>query len=179
MGSTLNSFFLFFIIIFVFSCNDTKQPAYNEGSSVKKEDLVRANQFLAGKDLERIKAYAERRNWDIEFTGTGLGYDIYKSGEGSKVEKGSSVTIEYIVSLIDGTVCYSSETDGAKTFRVGQGGVEAGLEEGILMLREGDRARFIIPPYLAHGLIGDQNRIPPRAILVYEVSVIGVYFGNS
>ena len=63
----------------------------------------------------------------------------------------------------------------SKQFRIGQGGVESGLEEGVLLLlHEGDKATFIMPPHLAHGLPGDGNRIPARSIIVYEVELVKV-----
>jgi FKBP-type peptidyl-prolyl cis-trans isomerase len=71
-------------------------------------------------------------------------------------------------------LCYTSGNLGEKKFSVSQGGVESGLEEGILMLRVGDKARFIMPPHLAHGLLGDQKKIPPRAIIVYEVEITNI-----
>lgn len=167
---------LLLLLVFmpIFSCSERGGSGSDQNTAVQKEDLVRANQFLAGKDMELINAYINRRDWNMEFTRTGLGYQIYENGEGPKVEKGRMITLEYTLSLLDGRVCYSSAVDGPKTFRVGQGGVEAGLEEGVLMLRQGDKARFILPPFLAHGLLGDQNRIPSRAILIYELEVVDV-----
>ncbi len=156
-----------------------KKETDNARPAVQKDDLVRANQFLVGRDMDLVNAYAKRRGWNLEFSETGLGYEIYEKGNGPAIKKGSLITLEYTLSLLDGRVCYSSGEDGPKTFRAGQGGVEAGLEEGILLLREGDRARFILPPFLGHGLIGDQNRIPPRAVLIYEVNVVNVSGNGS
>lgn len=166
--------------LLVHSCSGSEGGNSGSGDShvIDREDLVRANQFLAGKDMELIEAFVKRRNWDIEYTGSGLGYQIFEKGSGAQVTRGSSVTIEYTVSLLDGRICYSSEEDGPMTFRAGRGGVEAGLEEGVLMLKKGDKARLIIPPFLAHGLIGDQNRIPPRAVIIYELEVISVSGSN-
>jgi FKBP-type peptidyl-prolyl cis-trans isomerase FkpA len=165
---------LVLIVISGYSCSAGNDDENRKPVVVGKEDMVRANQFLVGKDMDLINAYIKRRNWQMDFTKTGLGFEIYENGSGIQVEKGSTITIDYTLSLLDGNVCYSSGEDGPKSFRVGQGGVEAGLEEGVLMLREGDRARFILPPFLAHGLIGDQARIPPRAVIIYEVSVLKV-----
>ena len=39
-------------------------------------------------------------------------------------------------------------------------------------MHEGDKARFIMPPHLAHGLLGDNHKIPARAIIIYEVELI-------
>jgi len=46
------------------------------------------------------------------------------------------------------------------------------LEEGLLLLHQGDKAKFIIPSHLAYGLLGDQKQIPPGATLVYDVELI-------
>ena len=57
-------------------------------------------------------------------------------------------------------------------FKIGQGGVESGLEEAVLLMSVGDKGRFIMPPHLAHGLLGDNNKIPPRSIIVYQAELI-------
>ncbi|TVR72128.1 MAG: peptidylprolyl isomerase [Marinilabiliales bacterium] len=177
IACALRNMFLIGLSVCIFSlmsgCTG-KEPEPGYSHELTREEMIRVNQFLAGKDMELINAYISRRNWDIEFTGTGLGFQIYQAGEGQRVERGHQITINYTSSLLDGRVCYSSDGNGPKSFRVGQGGVESGLEEGVLMLRVGDKARFILPPFLAHGLIGDQNRIPPRAVLIYEVEVLEV-----
>ncbi len=166
--------FLLPLALAVYSCAEKGGSELKNNQLVQKEDLIRANQFLVGKDMELINAYINRRNWNMDFSKTGLGYQIYEHGTGPEVRRGNMITLQYTLSLLDGQVCYSSGKDGLKTFIVGQGGVEAGLEEGILMLREGDKARFILPPFLAHGLIGDQNKIPPRAVVIYEIEVENV-----
>ena len=76
--------------------------------------------------------------------------------------------------MLDGTVCYESKPDSLGTFVVGHGGVESGLEQGILMMKQGQKAKFIMPPYLAHGLIGDAKRIPARSIIVYDIELLKV-----
>lgn len=139
-----------------------------------REALVGANRILVKKDQERIKSFVERKGWDMTESASGLWYQVYEKGSGMKAEKEMVISLKYTVSLLDGTLCYSSDSLGIKQFRIGQGGVESGLEEGVLLLREGDRARFIMPPHLAHGLAGDGDRIPQRAIIVYDVEVVGL-----
>lgn len=159
----------------IFSCSGGRSPGEEKSpAAINREELVNVNRQLVAREADLIESYSRRRGWNMEKTGSGLHYQVYENGSGEKVETGSRVEIAYTVSLLDGTVCYSSESDGNKVFRPGQGETEAGLEEGILLLRQGDKARFVIPSYLAHGLIGDQNRIPPRAIIVYELEVINV-----
>jgi FKBP-type peptidyl-prolyl cis-trans isomerase len=41
-------------------------------------------------------------------------------------------------------------------------------------MRKGEKALFILPPHLAHGLIGDMNKIPPLTTVVYDIELIGL-----
>ena len=107
-------------------------------------------------------------------TETGLWYQIYEHGTGDSARNGLIASLKYTVSLLDGTLCYTSDSTGEKTFLIGQGGVESGLEEGILLMRCGDKARFIMPPHLAHGLPGDNDKIPPRSTIVYQVELLNL-----
>ena len=166
-----NNFYqLFLVVLFVFaSCNNkSKEPI---DTKKYKEPLIKVNKYLVEKDQDNIAAYVERHGWKMEVTETGLWYNVSKNGT-EKATKNVIATINYKVKLLNGKICYSSDSLGTKSFRVGQGGVEAGLEEGILLMCKGDKARFIMPPHLAHGLLGDNNKIPARATIIYEVELI-------
>jgi FKBP-type peptidyl-prolyl cis-trans isomerase len=163
------------VFIFLFSCNNEhSQKKHLTKKELDKYDkpLEAANRYLSIVDAERIESFAKRRNWHMKQTKSGLWYEIYKHGKGKKAEAGNTAVLNYKISLLDGTLCYSSDSLGAKTFVVGHGGVESGLEEGILMLHEGDKARFILPPFRAHGLLGDMKKIPARSIIVYELELL-------
>ena len=151
-------------------CNKTDQ----KGVPMSKESLIRANKGLVTIDKERIEAFAERHQWEMATTETGLWYQIYEHGTGDSARNGLIASLKYTISLLDGTLCYSSDSTGEKTFLIGQGGVESGLEEGILLMRCGDKARFIMPPHLAHGLPGDNDKIPPRSTIVYQVELLNL-----
>ena len=145
-----------------------------EEYSQRKQQLMEVNKILVKKDQQRIRGYVERKGLEMTETETGLWYHIEKEGDGEECKTDDRVTLKYKISLLDGTECYNSDADGLKTFHIGRGGVESGLEEGILLLRKGSLATFIMPPHLAHGLPGDGERIPARAILIYEVEVLAV-----
>ena len=93
---------------------------------------------------------------------------------GEKAENGMEVVIRYSVGLLDGKLCYSSDSLGLKNFILGRGNVEKGLDEGILLLHAGDKAHLVLHPGLAFGLPGDDKRIPPHATLVYDVELISL-----
>ncbi len=167
--------FISIILLFILSalaCRQKSSTSAEKQALSNPENLIKANKILVRKDSVKIAAYVKRRNWEMSETETGLWYMIYENGKGPLAKKGEVATINYKISLLDGTECYSSDDLGPKIFKIGQGGVESGLEEGILLMHVGDKARFIMPPHLAHGLIGDEKRIPARAIILYEVKLI-------
>ena len=127
---------------------------------------------MVAKESEEIENYIKRHKWNMLNTGTGLRYMIYEPGNGEAATTGKIAILKFKVNLLDGTECYSSDKTGPKEFMIGKGGVESGLEEGIKLLKVGDKAKFIFPPHLAHGLTGDDDKIPARATLVYDVELL-------
>ena len=170
--------FSYLIILSFISCGRSynTQPYgthdFDDIARQKTEILLRVNREMVEEEAQAIEEYVEIQGWDMKKTESGLWYMIYSAGNGEKLTAGKIVTLEYNVSLLNGVVCYSSAEYGALSFKIGYGGVESGLEEGVLLLRVGDKARFIMPPHLAHGLIGDGDCIHMRAIIVYEVEII-------
>ena len=167
------------ILFLVFSCGrsyNTQQSSQDltEIERQKKEILLRVNQQLVEEDAEEIRTYAERNGWQLKTTESGLSYMIYRNGQGEKATVGKTVTLEYTVSLLDSTICYTSEQLGQKVFRLGHGEQETGLEEGVLLMRVGDKARLFLPPHLAHGFTGDGDCIPRRSIILYDVELVQI-----
>ena len=168
--------FIYLLFLFlIISCTGKKEKMdEKEFKKVFGESIIKKNKELVKEDEEIIRRHIKRKNWKMEITGTGLFYEVYKKTNGVKADSGNIATIKYKISLLDGTVCYSSDSLGQKTFKITQGGVETGLEEGILLMKQGEKARFIMAPHLAYGLVGDGDRIPARAIIVYDVELINI-----
>jgi FKBP-type peptidyl-prolyl cis-trans isomerase FkpA len=166
---SLSSFALFLST----SCNNASQPsAVNPAHSVTTDSLINYNKMEVKSEDEEISDFIARHQWTMIKTPTGLRYMIYHKGHGEQAAVGKHATIGYSVRLLNGDLMYSSDQRGTREFEVGHGGVESGLEEGILFLHVGDRAKFIVPSHLAFGLLGDQDKIPQRATLVYEIELI-------
>jgi FKBP-type peptidyl-prolyl cis-trans isomerase FkpA len=127
------------------------------------------NRYFIQKDKERIQNYIERKKLKMKETPTGLWYQIINEGSGLNFSDNDKLSFDYECSLLDGTKCYSSKELGPKEVILGRSDLEQGLNEGIKMLKPGAEAIFIIPPYLAYGLLGDRKNIPPRAVIVYNV----------
>ncbi len=156
------------------SCGNEKEgQKVTEGKDLWNK-LEEANKILAEYEREEILDFISRRGWKMEETGSGLWIEVYETAKGQKASFGNKVALNYTVMLLNGEIIYSSAERGKKVFLVGRGGVEAGLEEAILLLGSGDKARIIMPPHLAHGFHGDGERVPRRATIVYDLEVSGV-----
>ena len=164
------------IALVFFSCDNVKNKKENQHIDDKQLELSleEMNRKMLQYESELIDNYIEKNNLKVIKTGTGLRYQIFNEGDGDLIKKGDVVTLEYELSLLSGELLYSSENDGNKVFLVSRGGVETGLEEAVLKLKNNSEAILILPSHLAHGLLGDGNKIPPKAIIVYKIKVIDI-----
>lgn len=161
-------------LLFLIRCgNDRSQKTAPPPGSLR-ESLIHANKQAVEAEKEQIDDFLRRHKWDMQETGTGLRYMVYEHGNGEEPEEGDSVRLEYTTTLLNGDTVYSSSMEGPMVFVLGRGEAISGLEEGILLMKVGDRAKFIIPSHLAFGLIGDQNKIRDKVTLVYDVKLLGV-----
>lgn len=166
-------YLILLLLISVFSCQEKPQKPSNPVSKNEmKNSMETANRYLLNEEEEDIANYIKRHGLEMTSTGTGLRYQIVRQGSEKRIEKGEKVAMEYEVGSIAGDLFYSSEKDGIKSFVVGEGSVETGLEEAMSFLHRGDEAKLIIPFHLAYGLHGDDNRIPEYATLVYKIKIL-------
>lgn len=170
-----STWWLFVAILFTLGCGGKVQQSREitiEQEKLLQESLIQANRNGVKEESQAIDDYIARNHLIMEKSGTGLRYIIDKQGRGRIALPEMKATVTYKISLLDGTICYTSDSLGVKTFIVDHDQVESGLHEGIKLMHEGDRAKFILPSHLAHGLTGDQNKIPSRSPVVYEIELI-------
>jgi FKBP-type peptidyl-prolyl cis-trans isomerase FkpA len=172
----INFFFSFILASFFISCSHKNNNGQNQNPdpSKLKQSLVNANKIVVHNESERINTYIKKHHWEMQTTGTGLRYMIYKNGEGLHAKPGSIISLNYAVEQLDSVACYSSKDTGPLEFAVNQSDQIRGLHELALLLKKGDKVKAILPPHLAYGLAGDNNKIPPRAVLVYDIEVLNV-----
>ena len=168
--------YMFFSLMLVSCDNPIHPPVNKKRPSLQQlsDTLKRVNKYLSHKESDLIESYINRHQYKMTSTGTGLRYLIYKTSKGPKAISGKKAKVNFEVSLLNGKVCYSSETKGPETFLIDQDNFESGIHEGIKFMRKGEKALFILPPHLAHGLIGDMNKTPPLTTVVYDIELIGL-----
>ncbi len=112
---------------------------------------------------------------DTVATTSGLKYIVIKQGAGAAPQSGQTVSVHYTGWFTDGRKFDSSIDRGEPfSFALGQGRVIRGWDEGVAMMRVGEKRRFIIPPQLGYGVSGHPAGIPPNATLIFDVELLGV-----
>ncbi len=136
-----------------------------EGS---REKRIAEQKKMAEEALEKLAAGFQK-------TESGLRYQIIQKGNGAQAEKGKKVSVHYQGALENGQVFDSSyKRKQPIDFQLGVGQVIEGWDEGIALLKVGDKARFVIPSYLGYGSRGAGGVIPPDATLVFDVELMDV-----
>ena len=166
-----SKYLVFLLLVVTVACNESPKKPVEVSKQEMKQSMETANRYLLNEEQEEIESYVSRHGLEMKQTGTGLRYQVLKQGTGKQIEKGDMVSLEYQLHSLKGDLIYSSENDGVKTFKVGDGSVETGLDEAVACMHYGDAAKLIIPYHLAYGLHGDDNRIPEYATLVYTIKI--------
>ncbi len=123
----------------------------------------------------KTDAELDKLSAGFEKTDSGLRYQFIQKGSGKMAEKGKKVSVHYKGQLTDGTVFDSSyERKQPIDFNLGIGQVIKGWDEGIQLLKVGDKARFVISSNLAYGSQGAGGVIPPDATLIFDVELMDV-----
>jgi FKBP-type peptidyl-prolyl cis-trans isomerases 1 len=121
-----------------------------------------------------MQEYIAKNKIKVAPTASGLYFISKKAGNGAQATPGQRVFVHYTGKLLDGTKFDSSYDRGEPIdFVLGSGQVIPGWDEGIAMMKVGEKAVLLIPSKLAYGERGNQV-IPPCAPLVFDVELVKV-----
>jgi FKBP-type peptidyl-prolyl cis-trans isomerase len=163
---------IFLLLILTGSCKNENDRIPKISTSETKKKLEVINKTLVDKDRERIYAYIKRHELaEMKENESGLYYMVWGESNGPIAKTGNIVTINYKISFLDGTESGKLKGIQTKEFLVGHGGVESGIEMAVLLMKQGQKGKFIIPPHLGYGLLGKNDEIPPLAVLVFDVEL--------
>lgn len=166
-------FFLTFSLM-LFSCEE-KPVAVKKKKSWSRDHSVSYNQEINERERIKIALFLEHhQEYKMQTTETGLRYVIYQHKDSNfplaKPEQKGLIKVK--IYLLDGTLCYETEDGKVDEIVIDRNQKESGLNEALMLMTVGDKAKLILPNHLAHGLVGDQDKIPPLAILFMDVELI-------
>ncbi len=114
------------------------------------------------------------QNKPPHITSSGLKYYVVKEGSGNKAYKGGIVKIHYTGYLADGKMFETTILNETPVeYQVGTG--LPGLDEGLLLMHQGSKYRFIVPPILGYGNVeAGGGLIPANSILTFDCELVEV-----
>ncbi len=164
------------VVLLAASCGgDGRVPVRVEHQEdPSKNELVKENKDAVKLEQHDIGLYAMRHDLQLIATATGVHYLFYRDVEGPTAKPDQWARVNYRLELLNGDSAYATRPGEPESFMVEMDQVESGLHEAIQLLSAGDSALIVIPSYRAHGLIGDQDRIPMRSSIVYRLGVVAI-----
>ncbi|MCL2041785.1 MAG: FKBP-type peptidyl-prolyl cis-trans isomerase [Bacteroidales bacterium] len=136
--------------------------------------LVAAEKLIA-EEKTTLRQYMEENNINATETESGLFIAVVQEGTGQQAQPGDQVSVHYTGKLLNGKVFDSSVDRGTPIrFQVGVGQVIRGWDEGIVTMKVGEKAIFLIPSPLAYGE-RDLGDIPANSPLIFEVELVEIH----
>lgn len=106
-------------------------------------------------------------------TASGLQYEVIKEGTGVNPKASDTVRVDYVGTLLDGTV-FDSSIERGQAAEFPLDGVIPGWTEGIQTMKVGGKTKFYIPSKLAYGETGAGGLVTPNATLIFDVDLLEV-----
>lgn len=144
----------------------------------RKSDKKKRGRGGAGQNRAETEAFLakNRSRPEVVETASGLQYSVREQGEGASPDEWSTVEVNQRILLVDGTVIkdtyHVTQTD---SFTMEEA-IE-GLKEGLPLMKEGGKFRFVVPPDLAWGKRGAGDKIGPNAALIFDIRLEKVIAG--
>ncbi|MCD8212557.1 MAG: FKBP-type peptidyl-prolyl cis-trans isomerase [Campylobacter sp.] len=132
------------------------------------ENLKKGSEFMA----------KNAKNKKVKTTKSGIQYELIKAGKGGNKPKPESVVVlNYKAYLIDGYV-FDDTYEKKTPAHLSMVNIIDGLHEGLLLMEEGSKYKFVIPSKLAYGN-SDMQDIPGGSTVIFEAELLKVLKPNE
>lgn len=159
------------------------EQAKNKKLQVKPEDYQPKIQTVFRDRMQKVAEEQKKKGEGFlttfkkdaktKTTASGLAYQVTKEGTGASPKATDTVEVHYHGTLIDGTV-FDSSVDRGKTASFPLNRVIKGWTEGLQLMKEGGKTKFVIPAALAYGEQGAPPKIPGGSTLIFDVELIKI-----
>ena len=165
------------LVLFAVSCSkpEARKPIVRKTSSFMNESIER-NKLLTQVENELLQKKMEAdssREYQNSEQGFWYYYDLKMDSDAPMPEPGDDVVFSYEIRNLDDEIIFSRDEFGEVVYRVDKEELITGLQDGIKLMRRGEKVTFLFPSYKAYGYSGSE-RIEPNQPLIYKVELLAV-----
>lgn len=172
-----NFLVLFFLILFFSSCENQEEKVHFIDKLSKEDRMAIMQESIKNaitKEQLQIQGWINRLGKKFTETPTGVHIHLINKGDSSKIIQNESIlTVQYTLTLLNGDTVTPTTIIPSK-IKVNKDHKESGLHEALTLLHQNTEAIVIIPSYRAHGLMGDDDKIPSLTTIIYQIKIIDV-----
>ena len=152
---TMKKITLLFSVLILASCS-------------KNENCEEVKTAAPVSEVNNLRDYLNTNGITTTEDSRGFFYIINSTGTGDKPTICSSVTVNYVGKLLDGTTF-----DSGNNSSFSLSGLITGWQEGIPLIAPGGKITLYLPPTLAYGSSG-VGSIPANSNLIFEIDLVKV-----
>lgn len=151
------------------SCKKPEPPTAETKPAEVRIPGASAKEEWTGDQLE----FLQKKFGELTTLPSGLKFKVLQPGTGTETAPaGKKVTIHYEGRLLNDQLFDSSRLKGKPLeFRIGRGDVVKGFDEGVALMKKGEKRLIIIPYWLGYGP-RYHGPLPPSSTLVFEVELL-------
>lgn len=152
------------IMKFISARETAKAAKKAESDKVLYKDWIQQNEDFLAKNKEKQ---------GVTVTPSGLQYEVIKMGTGAKPTTESTVKVDYVGTLIDGTE-FDSSIKRKEPAQFPVGNIIPGWKEALQLMPVGSKFKVYIPQGLAYGPTGAGQQIKPFSTLIFEIELLDI-----
>jgi FKBP-type peptidyl-prolyl cis-trans isomerase len=153
------------------ACRKSAPPQLPSNKNVEIDSteirLTSMNELLIAREDKLLHLFVEKNTTGFQKDSLGFWYKIDTHSEGAKIDKNDYLIIDYQLFTLDNKKIKEEKTG----VQLGKKNLTTGLENGLLLMRKGESATFIVPYYLAFGIKGNGAGVPPYTSVMYKITV--------
>ena len=158
------------LVLLCLALNACAEYNSSEEAVIEVDPIERQKMYLA-QERAQLDAYITTHELEgIQRNGFGMFELSMIKGKGKTAKFGDQIIYSATVYLLDDSGI-GQYTD---TVELGRSEMETGLHESFKGMKEGEKKLVLIPSFLAHGIAGDLDRVPPQSPLRYDIRLIQV-----
>ena len=174
----MKNFLLIFCLgLLLMSCDNSKarKPIVRKTSSFMSESIERNKMLNKAEQavlMQKMKSDSLNQYLSSAY-GFWYYYNTQKADDTMLPESGDEVFYAHEIKGLDGSILYSRDELGTRSYLVDKEELISGLQDGFKIMKEGEIITFLFPSYKAYGYLGN-DRIEPNQPLIYTVELLKI-----